>query len=88
MSKLEELKAATAALNPDDQMELFNWWIQTDALKTRQLAALKRELALGLEQLDQGRYQTHDDSNIMTLAEDIGRSGRERRKDGRKPSTP
>ena len=75
MTKLEELKAATAALNPEEQMELFNWWIQTDAFKTRQLAALKRDLAVGLEQLDQGRYRTYDDSNLMQLAEDVARSG-------------
>jgi len=58
MSKLDEIKAATAALKPEDQMELFSWWIQTDTFKTRQLAALKRDLAVGLEQLDQGRYRT------------------------------
>ena len=33
---------------------------------------------IGLAQLDSGRYQTYDDSNVMQLAEDIGRSGRER----------
>jgi hypothetical protein len=87
MSKLDEIKAATAALNPEDQMELFNWWIQTETFKTRQLAALKRALAAGLEQLDQGRYRTYDDSNVMQLAEEVGREGRERLKRGPKPSS-
>jgi len=85
MSKLEEIKAATAALNPEDQMELFNWWIQTEMFKTRQLTALKRALAVGLEDLEQGRYRTYDDSNLMQLAEEVGRTGRERLKQGPKP---
>ena len=80
MSKLEEVEAAAGALDPEDQMELFNWWIQTDTFKARQLAALKRDLALGLDQLAQGQYRTYDDANMMQLAEDVGRSGRERLK--------
>jgi hypothetical protein len=88
MSKLEEVKAATAALDPDDQVELFHWWIQTDTFKARQLAALRRDLALGLEQLDQGRYRNYDDKNVMQLAEEVGRSGRERLKHNPKPSSP
>jgi hypothetical protein len=82
MRTIEEIKAATAALNPDEQVELFQWWVQSDAFKARQLAALKRDLAVGLEQLDQGRYQTYDDTTVMQLAEDIGRSGRQRLKGG------
>ena len=84
MSTIEEIKAATAALNPEQQVELFQWWVQSDAFKARQLAALKRDLALGLEQLDDGRYKTYDDTTVMQLAEDIGRSGRERLKGGSK----
>ena len=80
MSTLEEIKAAAAALNPDQQVELFRWWTQSDTFKARQLAALKRDLAVGLEQLEQGRYQACNDTNLMQLAEDVGRSGRERLK--------
>jgi hypothetical protein len=78
MSTIDEIKAATAALNPDEQVELFQWWIQSDIFKARQLAALKRDLSVGLEQLDQGQYRTYDDTNVMQLAEDVGRSGRQR----------
>jgi hypothetical protein len=53
MSTIDEIKAASAALNPDEQAELFQWWVQSDAFKARQLAALKRDLAAGIEQLDQ-----------------------------------
>ena len=84
MSTIDEIKAATAGLNPDEQVELFNWWVQSDAFKARQLAALKRDLATGIEQLDLGHYQTYDDTTVMQFAEEVGRSGRERFKTGPK----
>jgi hypothetical protein len=80
MSTLAEIKAATAELSPDEQVELFKWWVESDTFKARQLAALKRDLAAGLEQLDQGRYQTYDDTTVMQLADEVGRSGRQRLK--------
>jgi hypothetical protein len=84
MNAIEKIKAAAAGLAPDEQVELFRWWVESDAFKTRQLAALKRDLAAGLEQLDRGRCQIFDDASVMHLAEDVGRSGRERLKKRRK----
>lgn len=80
MSVLEKVKAAAAKLDPDEQVELFRWWVESDSFKARQLAALKRDLATGLDQLDSGRYQTYDDTDVMQLAEDVGWAGRERLK--------
>ncbi len=71
---------AAAGLNPDEQIELFRWWVESDSFKARQLAALKQDIAIGIDQLDNGRYQTYDDANAMQLAEDVGRAGRERLK--------
>ena len=84
MRTIDEIKAATAALNPDEQVELFQWWVQSDTFKARQLAALKRDLAVGLEQLDHGQYRNYDDTSAMQLAEDVGRSGRQRLNGGPK----
>lgn len=84
MSAVEKIKAAAAGLDPDEQYELFRWWIESDTFRQRHLAALKRDLAIGIEQLDNGRYQTYSDANVMQLAEDIGRAGRERLKKHRK----
>jgi hypothetical protein len=84
MSTVEEIKAAAVGLNPDEQVELFRWWTQLDSFKARQLAALKREIAAGIEQLEHGHHRTYDDANVMQLAEDVGRSGRERLKTTRK----
>lgn len=78
MNTLEEIKAAAAALNPEEQVELFRWWTQSDTFRSRQLAALARDVAVGIEQLEQGRYRTFQDTTLMQLAEDVGKSGRER----------
>ena len=80
MQTLDEIKADAAGLNPDEQVELFRWWVESDALKQRQLARLKRDLAVGIEQLERGCYRTYSDDSVMQLAVDIGRSGRERLK--------
>ena len=80
MSKIEEIKTAAAELGPEDQFELFRWWVQSDTFKQKQLAALKHDLAAGLADLENGRYQSYDESHVMPLAEEIGRYGRERLK--------
>ncbi len=84
MSAVEKIKAATAELNPDEQVKLFRWWVESDTFKQRQLAALKRDIAIGIEQLEDGRYRTYDGNNVMQLAEDVGRSGRARLTKSRK----
>ena len=75
MSTLEEIKAAAAALNPDEQLELFRWWTRSDTFRARQLAALKRDLAAGIEQLEHGRYRSYSDASVMGLAEEVGQVG-------------
>jgi hypothetical protein len=83
MSTLEEIKAAAAALSPDEQAELFRWWTESDIFRARQLTALKRDLAVGIEQLEHGRYRTYEDANVMQLAEAVSSAGRKRLKGGR-----
>ena len=80
MSTLEEIKAAAAALNPEEQVELFRWWTQTDIFKARQLNALKRDIAVGIKQLEHGQYRVLDDANLMRFAEEVGTSCRQRLK--------
>jgi len=78
MNAVEKIKAAAAHLSPDDQAELFRWWVESPGFKQGQLAALKRDVAAGLDDLELGRFQTYDESNVMQLAEEVGRYGRER----------
>ena len=80
MSAVEKIKAAAAELGPDEQYELFQWWTASDAFRQRQLTALKGAISGGIDDLNAGRYQTYDDTNVMQLAEDVGRAGRERLK--------
>ncbi len=82
MSTLEEIKAAAARLDPDDQVELFKWWTTSATFKARQLAGLRKAIAAGIDQLDCGRFRTYHDSNLMKLAEEVGRAGRKRLKQG------
>ncbi|MBE0540822.1 MAG: hypothetical protein IH623_05495 [Verrucomicrobia bacterium] len=80
MSAVEKIKAAAAELGPDEQYELFRWWTETEAFRQRQLTALKYAITSGIDDLNDGRYQTYDDTNVMELAEETGRAGRERLK--------
>ena len=84
MTAVEKIKAAAAKLKPDEQVELFRWWVESDTFKQRHLAALKREVAVGVDDLEGGQYQTYNDAKVMRLAEEVGRSGRERLKKTRK----
>ena len=78
MTAREKSKAFTAALAADEQYELFRWWVESDSFRQRQLAALKRDIAVGVDQLDNGRYETYNEATVMQLAEEVGRAGRER----------
>lgn len=46
--------------------------------RTRQLEALKREVALGIEDLDQGAYEELDSGSLEGLVESIKTAGRKR----------
>lgn len=52
MSAVEKIKLATARLNPDEQYALFRWWTESDCFRQCQLAALKRDIAIGIDDLD------------------------------------
>ena len=84
MSAVEKIKAAAAELGPDEQYELFRWWTESDAFRQRQLAALKRDIAAGILDLDSGHYRTYADANVMQLADEVSRAGRERLKNSGK----
>ena len=78
MHTVEEIKAAASLLSPEEQHELFKWGVESDAFKQRQLAALKREIDLGTDQLAMGRYTAYDDSTVMQLADEVNRGSRQR----------
>ena len=71
MNAVQKIKAAAAKLDADEQVELFRWWVESDVFKQRHLASLKREIGIGLEDLERGRYETDNDANVMKLAEGL-----------------
>ena len=86
MTTVERIKAEASKLNPDEQYDLFRWWIETEGFKQRQLAALKKDIAAGIADLENGHYRDYSEVDAMKLAEDIGRRGRERLAKMRKSS--
>lgn len=78
MSAVEKIKAAAARLDPDEQFELFRWWIESEGFRQRQLAALKKDISAGINDLDSGRYQVYSETSVMQLAAEISRTGRQR----------
>jgi len=80
MSAVEKIKLAASGLDADEQYELFRWWTESDTFRQRQLAALKGDIARGIDDLENGRYQVYSEANVMQLAEDIGNAGRNRLK--------
>jgi hypothetical protein len=75
---VEKIKAEASKLNPDEQYDLFRWWIESEGFKQRQLATLKRDIDEGIEDLENGRYRVYSETDAMRLAEEVGRRGRER----------
>ncbi len=86
MTAVERIKAEASKLNPDERYDLFRWWIESEGFKQRQLAALKKDIAEGIEDLENGRYRVYSEADAMKLAEEIGRRGRERLSKIRKSS--
>jgi len=80
MNAVEKIKAAAAELDPEERVELFRWWVESPEFKQGQLAALKREIARGIDDLENGRYRTYDATNAKQLADEVGQYGRERLK--------
>ena len=67
MSAVEKIQADAAELGPDEQYELIKWWTASDAFRQRQLTALKGAISAGIDDLNAGRYQTYDDTNVMLV---------------------
>ncbi len=80
MSAVEKIEAAATEPGPEERVELFRWWVESPEFKLGQLAALKREIAQGMDDLENGRYRRHDAANAMRLAEEVFQLGRVRLK--------
>jgi hypothetical protein len=84
MLTVDQLKAETAKLRPDEQFELFRWWVETDVFREKQLASLKTAIEVGIQDLDSGRFQEYDQNDLARLAGEVCDAGRERLSTARK----
>ena len=78
MSTVEEIKAATANLKPEDQIELYRWLGEEKIFRQRQLEALREEIAIGIEQIERGESKVYDKQSLTNLAAQIKSEGRTR----------
>jgi uncharacterized protein (DUF3084 family) len=56
-----------------------------EELKTLKLESLRREIAIGIEQLDSGQYIEHDEESLSAFFEDIKARGRKRLEESNAP---
>ncbi len=49
-----------------------------EELRTLKLEALRRDIAVGIEQLENGQYTEYDEESLSALSEDIKARGRKR----------
>ena len=65
MSTIDEIKAAAAGLNPDEQVELFRWWVQSDAFPDHvRVTFLDGEIYLDMSKEE---LETHNKVKIEVL---------------------
>ena len=65
MSAWGKVKSAAAELDPEERVELFRWWVGTPEFKQGQRAAVKRDIAHGIDDLENGRHQIYDETSVI-----------------------
>jgi hypothetical protein len=75
---VEELKAATAKLPPDDRFAFAEWIERDEAIRELRRSALIKEIQIGLDQLDRGEgIECKDDAQLRSFFDDVKARGRE-----------
>ncbi|MEQ1853287.1 MAG: hypothetical protein ABMA01_17040 [Chthoniobacteraceae bacterium] len=75
---VEELKAEAAKLPPNDRFALAEWIEQNEDIRELRHAALIREIAVGLGQLDRGEcVECKDDAEFRSFFDGVKARGRE-----------
>ena len=91
--KLEELvskRVASGLYNSASEVvrEALRLLEERDRLREMRLEELRREIAVGLEQLDRGEYAEYDEKSLAELFERIGTEGRKRLGQRKKKAAP
>lgn len=76
MSTLAEIKTATSSLSVDEQLELAEWIRESELVQARELAELRRNLDIGIEQADRGELMSNAEvfSKLRARIADIAKA--------------
>lgn len=76
MSTLAEIKTATSSLSVDEQLELAEWIRESELVQARELAELRRNLDIGIEQADRGELMSSAEvfAKLRTRIADIAKA--------------
>ena len=81
--KLEELihqKVSSGLYNSASEVvrEALRLLEEQDRLREMRLEELRKEIALGIEQIDRGQYTVFDEDSLKNLLEEVRTKGREK----------
>ncbi|MCH9033069.1 MAG: type II toxin-antitoxin system ParD family antitoxin [Planctomycetes bacterium] len=87
LEELVQRKVATGLYNSASEVirEALRLLQERDELRTMRLGTLRKEISVGLDQLERGEVSEYDDRSLNTLAADIKAKGRKRLAAKKKP---
>ena len=87
LEELVQRKVATGLYNSASEVirEALRLLQERDELRTMRLGTLRKEISVGLDQLERGEVSEYDDRSLNTLAADIKAKGRKRLAARKKP---
>ena len=80
LEELVQQKVATGLYNSASEVirEALRLLEERDELRKMRLGTLRKEISVGLDQLERGEVSEYDDQSLNTLAVDIKAKGRKR----------
>ena len=87
LEELVQRKVATGLYNSASEVvrEALRLLEERDEMRKVRLAALRKEISVGLDQLERNEVSEYDDQSLNTLAPDIKAKGRKRLPAKKKP---
>ena len=87
LEELVQRKVATGLYNSASEVirEALRLLEERDELRKMRLTALRKEISVGLEQLQRGEVSEYDDQSLETLAAGVKAKGRKRLAAKKKP---
>ena len=89
LEELVQQKVATGLYNSASEVirEALRLLEERDELRKLRVGTLRKEISVGLDQLERGEVSEYDDRSLDTLAVDIKAKGRKRLAAKKKPRT-